>query len=913
MLPRIRPVAPALLLLAHAVLGCSSGDGPRSSAGAGGGSTSTSAATTTTGAGAGPSVEDIMGSLPESCSFVCGGVCNEPDTPFDCPTVKPWQTLPHDPACGTWDGTYPAPVAGKCTASVPTGAAAITAGALPGGGLVLPDGHRIQPAGVEWVFQEADLHGGYPMSILPLAGTHYALVSDGGIQDNALRLVDVDALAAGSDPVAAYTPFHEPTSLFYGMAFLPPSGALASGGGDGNVYAFDVDTTAGALSRAPSRDIPVGAGDDGSPYYIGPIALTGDGTKLLVAPSDHATDIRVFSLAAGTYGQKIASIPVGSKAIFDLRLDPDDPAGNTFYASDQGQTQLIEIDAAAASVTRTVPLQKNPAQIVFLDATFMAVTEEDNDSIAVVDRVAGAVAADVPVFAAGAPHGFSPSALAYDPASGNLYATFAGINAVGVFAVTPGTPPAPPTIAPAGSIPAAWWPTGVMVAADGGLVLVNGKGHGTGTNDMQYTWGQGPITTLMHGSVQYVPPASLSDLTTSTAVVDQGHLLGGLQGAAAISCPAGAAYDFPVPTLDTTGPSQQIKHVLLVVRENKTYDALFGDRPDLGDGDPALIMASTPALEAQIWQNTRAIAQGFTNFDNFYTDAEQSIQGHTWTVYGRTTDYMERTWLSIWGRATRDVADPTEAIDAPQEGGIFTWMTDNQVSVEDMGEVIGNFLLDTGYPGLVYAAGRPDVDKSCYVAGRARLRCDLPSFTYIVQPDDHTFGAQAGEPAPEVMIADNDEASGLLLDALSHSPMWQDTLLIITEDDPQDGGDHIDQHRSVLMMASPWVKRGYVSHGHYDMASVYKLVAHIFGVPYHNDMIENALAPFDAFTSTPDFTPYTYLPRKVAAPCNPSGTPGAREAERWDFDDLDDQPGLSQQIMRMMREPPAERGIRSLP
>jgi hypothetical protein len=199
------------------------------------------------------------------------------------------------------------------------------------------------------------------------------------------------------------------------------------------------------------------------------------------------------------------------------------------------------------------------------------------------------------------------------------------------------------------------------------------------------------------------------------------------------------------------------------------------------------------------------------------------------------------------------------------------------------------------------------------VAGRARLRCDLPSFTYIGQPDDHTVGGQALSPAPEVMIADNDEASGMLVDAISHSPMWQDTLVIITEDDPQDGGDHIDQHRSVLLMASPWVKRGYVSHGHYDMASVYKIVAHVFGIPYHNDMIENALAPFDAFTSTPDYTPFTYTPRKVAAPCNGGATPEAREAEKWDFDDADDQPGLSQQIMRMMRKPRAQRGVRVLP
>jgi hypothetical protein len=185
----------------------------------------------------------------------------------------------------------------------------------------------------------------------------------------------------------------------------------------------------------------------------------------------------------------------------------------------------------------------------------------------------------------------------------------------------------------------------------------------------------------------------------------------------------------------------------------------------------------------------------------------------------------------------------------------------------------------------------------------------MQPFVYAVQPNDHTFGGEAGAPAPEVMIAVNDEASGMLLDGLTKSPMWNDTLLIITEDDPQDGGDHVDLHRTLLVMASPWVKRGYVSHGHYDMASVYKLIAHIFGIPYHNESIRNALLPVDAFTSSPDYSPFDYLPRTVDVPCNPAGTKEAKIAESWDFDDPDEQPGLSQQVLEMMKRP-AERGVR---
>ena len=876
--------------------------------------TGTGAGTTSSSSTGGPpsvgTVDDVMSSLPVSCAFACDA-CPEPDMAFSCPTLQPWGALPHADACGVWDGTYPAPVKGACVATTPTGEASQPTGPLPGGGVVLPDGHRIRPAGRDVTFAEPDLAGGFPMSLLALAGTRYALVSDGGIRDNALRLVDLDALAAGGAPVASYIPVPEPASLFYGLAWLPPGRALASGGGDGVIYGFDVDTQKGALVAAPGADIHLGMGIDGT-YYAGAIAVTADAQRLLVAPSAHASDLRVYSLAAATYGAQIASIELGTKAVFDLQRDPFDPSGTIFYATDLAGSRLLEIDAVAAVVTRTVALAKNPAQLVFLDATYLAVTSADADELALVDRGAGVVVAHVPVSEQGAPHGVSPTALAYDAVAKRLYATLAGINAVEVFDVTPAAPPAPPTIAPAGRLPTAWWPTGVMVDSDGTLAVLSGKGSGTGTDGKKYAWGDGNITGRMRGSIQHVPAAALADLAAQTAIADSGHKLGELTGHPVVTCPAGAS-DFPVPADNASGPSAQIKHVILVVRENKTYDAVFGDRKDLGDGDPALIMASDAEIQGKVWQNARSIAERFANFDNFYTDAEQSIQGHTWTVFGRTTDYMERTWLSTWGRGTRNVATTALAVASPAEGGVFQWMSDNKVSVENMGEFIGHFALDQSYPGIVYAQGRPDVDKSCYLGGRIRLRCDLASFTYAVQSNDHTYGGQAGQAAPEVMIAVNDEASGILLEALSHSPSWKDTLLIITEDDPQDGGDHIDLHRSLLLMASPWVKRGYVSHGHYDMASVYKLVAHLFGIPYHNDDIRNAMLPFDAFTSTPDYTPWDHLARRIAAPCNKGGTKHAKEAEQWDFGDVDDQPGLSQHIMEMMRQPREQRGIRALP
>jgi YVTN family beta-propeller protein len=592
--------------------------------------------------------------------------------------------------------------------------------------------------------------------------------------------------------------------------------------------------------------------------------------------------------------------------VFDLQLDPFDPSGTLFYATDESASKVYEIDAAQAKITRTIAVGKNPAQLAFLDPQYMVVAEADSDVIAILDRAAGEVAAEVHVFEDKSPRGFSPTALAYDPAASRLYTTLAGVNAVEAYDIGQGNPP---TVVPAGRIPTAWWPTAVMTDTDGSLVVLNGKGHGTGTDLQQYPWSQGPITGRMHGSVQHVPASLLGDLGPLSKTVDENREIATLAGRPEVTCPDGAD-DFPIPPDNTHGPSKLIKHVILVVRENKTYDAVFGDVPELGDGDPKLIMASDTEVQGKIWQNARAVARQFVNFDNFYTDAEQSLQGHTWTVYGRTTDFMERSWLTIWGRGTRSVATPTLDIAVPEEGGVFRWLAGANVPMDDMGEIVGQGDLDPAYPGFVYAQNRPDTDKSCYIAGRIRVLCDLQPFTYVVQSNDHTYGGQTGAAAPEVMITVNDEATGLLVDGLSHSPIWKDSLVIVTEDDPQDGGDHVDLHRSLLFMASPWVKHGHVAHGHYDMASVYKLVAHVLGIPYNNEQMKSALLPVDAFTSTPDYTPYSYLPRAVEAPCNPAGTKEAKQAEGWDWDDLDDQPGLSQQIAEMLKRPRKERGLR---
>jgi hypothetical protein len=178
----------------------------------------------------------------------------------------------------------------------------------------------------------------------------------------------------------------------------------------------------------------------------------------------------------------------------------------------------------------------------------------------------------------------------------------------------------------------------------------------------------------------------------------------------------------------------------------------------------------------------------------------------------------------------------------------------------------------------------------------------MKQFTYAWLGNDHTFGLSPGYPNPAIMMAVNDEATGMLLDGISHSPEWPSTLVVVIEDDPSTGQDHVDMHRSIALFASPWVKRGYVSHGHYDVSSLHKLFASVFGKPYPNAEVANAALPLDVFTSTPSYAPFEYVPRTYAdASCNPAGTQEGTLASRWDFSHPDEQPGLGEQLGRYLR------------
>jgi sugar lactone lactonase YvrE len=847
------------------------------------------------------SPSDFMDNLKQdsTCILNCDPSCTEAATPWQCPALVDWSTLPHDPTgCGTFDGTtYPAPQQGKCAATDPSGLALEKTNAQ-GTPVVLPDGRRIEPAGNEWLF--TDFPGNFPAAALQVPGTRWLLVVDTGYTTHSVRAVDTTILRTSpvKNPVTSSVRYDPPKALNWGMAYVAASNVLYVASGyhspddtQSQIFAYDFDATAGQLTADAAKSVPLPSGT-----FPQGVAVSADGKTMLVG---QVTDghVLVISLDSATFGKVTGQIDVGQPDVYAIRFDPNDSTGNTAYATlwlgpsggGSDSMRVAQIDVAGQKST-TIGVGKEPEDMVFLDARYMVVANGLSDAIAVVDRPASKVAATVQLGTVG----LEPTSLAYDAAHARLYATLASANAVQVFDVD--TTQTPPALNPSGHIPTAWWPTSVVVDPDGTLYVTTGRGHGTqGLNT------DGDNGTYLQGSVQAIPYMDATALAAATTTADGDSNVTSLGGYSTVQC-NGAPYDFPIPQKNTDGASTAIQHVFFIERENKTFDALFGDLPGV-DGQPSYILA--PQQQDSIWANARTWAKTFAHMDNYYSDAEQSIQGHYWDVYGRSSDVDERRWVVTWGRGEFDQTQSPGVSDysAPLEGSIFSSLSAQGVTLENEGELVGGLAYKNyKWPSAGSNTTIPDTLGGCYLAARAKVTCDLPQFVYAWLGNDHTFGMSPGYPNPALMMAVNDEATGMLLDGISHSPIWATSLVIVIEDDPSTGQDHVDMHRSIALFASPWVKHGYVSHAHYDVASLHKLLAHIYGKPYRNQVIANAGLPLDMFTSTPDYTPYTYKPRTYSdGSCNPKGTKAAQKALEWDFSEPDQQPGLDGQLREYLR------------
>jgi YVTN family beta-propeller protein len=523
------------------------------------------------------------------------------------------------------------------------------------------------------------------------------------------------------------------------------------------------------------------------------------------------------------------------------------------------------------------------------------VSNGHNDSITVIDAKTNGVTGEIPIRIPGLEglRGVLPIGLAFHAPTGWLLVAEAGANAVGVIDTK--------QMKLIGHLPAGWFPTRIL--ADGDQIYVaNAKGQGTGSN-ASHTHDESFATTLRRGSITSFPVPAAAELAERTAVVMAAN------GYSPRLTPSGA----PVP--------EAIRHVVIIVKENRTFDEVFGDIRKTANG-PVMGATALARLGANgyadgrnvrlslqhinVTPNHHKLAETYSFSDNFYADSEVSVDGHHWLVGSYPDAWTQSSFTAAYagqkdfrlattapGRLlfaeSNSSVHPEEQLEA---GTIWHHFERHGISFRNFGEgfeLAGNdegeglkptgarFLTNVPMPDPLYRntsrqypgfnMNVPDQFRAAqfireiqetYGPGKA----PLPQLIFIHLPNDHMAKPRPkdGYPYETSFVADNDYALGRIVEFLSHSPWWRETAIFITEDDAQGGIDHIDSHRTVLLCAGPYFKKNYVSHVNSSFPGMLKTVFRALRIPPLNLFDATASDLSDCFTNTPDFTPYTALP-----------------------------------------------------
>lgn len=600
---------------------------------------------------------------------------------------------------------------------------------------------------------------------------------------------------------------------FHGLAFSPDGKRLwVSGAGTHGVWMLDRrgDRLVASLS------LPV-------PGYPAGLAISDDGRRLYAV--DNAGDRVTILPLSGS--EATASLRVGATPFAVVSL----PGGGAAVAG-WGSRNLSLIRPAGGLVR--VPVGTHPTALAMARHDgLLYVANANRDTVSVVDPKAARMRRTWTFQAyPGAPLGSSPTALALSPDETRLYVALAGLNAVAVVSTRTGRE--------LGRIPTAWYPAGLAVSRDGrALYVVCAKGFGTGPRrGPRPTWDQ-------DGVIETVPVPSSRELARLTRAVARAN-----------------GFDrSPV----STGWLPPIRHVVYVVRENRTYDQVLGDLPQ-ADGDPSLTVFGRP-----VTPNLHALAERFAFGDRFFCDGEVSAQGHQWTQGGPCTDAVERLWPPVYDHKSRWI-DADDPLVYPDSEYLIDRCVARRVSCRMYGDFVRRDGKGEPLPALrsircpSYVGWNLKLpDRQRVAAWEAEFKRGLfPAFSYLWLPNDHTAGTKPGRLTPRAMVAENDLATGRLVDVLSHDPRWKDTLVIIQEDDAQAGYDHVDGHRSLLVLASPWIRSGTVTSRHYDQAAVVATVCRLLKLGPLSQYDAHAPIITDVWSRTPDLRPFTAIAPQVS-------------------------------------------------
>src|SRR5438128_6425511 len=708
------------------------------------------------------------------------------------------------------------------------GAALLATRLVPGplrdGTMQLASGWRIRPAGRQVTV------GTLPLNLLTLSDGS-VLVTNNGYGGNGLMRID---------PVSAQVVWRARLpAAWLGLARAGGGWrdtVWASGGATNRVYRFVWQ--GGAAWATDSAALA----DSGAKLFPAGIALLR--RQGLVAVVGNLSD-SVYLLDAATL-QRRGAVAVGHRPYTAVADSVH------LYVSNWGDSTISVIDLSDGPTVRpSVFVGPHPSALALRGGELFVALAGSN-GVARVDLATGQVREQLTVaLAPHAPVGSDPNALALSPDGRTLYVAMAGNNAVAVVHLRP------TTMRVAGLIPAGWYPTAVAVAADGKTLFVaNGKGAGSGANpDGKY------IGHVITGSVSLIP------------VPDRAALARYSRNVSALSPFSNTRIR---PTVRASDRPTEVKHVVYIIRENRTYDQVFGD-VRAGNGDPSLAI-----FNDSVTPNAHAITRRWVLFDNFYVDGEVSADGHEWADRAFANDYNEKTWPQIY--SDRRAWDLTSGEDVANRRGAYLWdaarrrglwvvnFGEGTLSESDAPDAATN--IRTNIPGLkeITVSNYPGFILDIPDTTRARIFADsvgswdrqgrFPDLVIMWLPRDHTRGLQANQSTPRAMVADNDLALGLIVERLSRARAWPALAVFALEDDAQNGPDHVDAHRSVLLVASSYARRGVVDSSFYTTSSVLRTIEDILHLGSLSQYDAAATPLWNAFTSHSEAAPFVHLPSR---------------------------------------------------
>ncbi len=838
--------------------------------------------------------------------------------------------------------------------------------------------------------------------VLSPDGKYLAILNNGYGTEDSGRRQSIAVLDLASNSVADFPDSRlgqdARQSYFLGLAFSAdgrklyasfgsmsdPTGSRGADTGNGiAVYRFENGAVAPeSFLKIPLA--PLGRGKQPSkaseflpkgmalPFPAGIAVIAGQPEKLLVA-ENLADDAILMDAASGKILHRFplsdspvvpAVYPYGAVVTRD---------GTKGYCSLWNGSAVAELDLVKGGVIKRISLDnpKSPiaagshptAMLLSPDESKLYVTLTNSDRVAVISTATGKVMKELSTELPGQQYGgSSPMALALSSDGARLFVADASANAVAVFDTAAEKSGGEESAATAkGFIPTEWYPTALAVQGDD-LFIVTGKGQATGPNPPKsgQSLGDRPyIATLLHGSVARV---NIKDAETNLAALtrqaEETNLMTGSPG-----------------EIRFASGSNPIKHVIYIIKENRTYDQIFGDIAE-ANGDPSLVMYGE-----SVTPNQHKLARQFGILDNFYCSGEVSGDGHVWSMAAITSDYNEKTWEIAYRGQERlydfegevmhgiPFAQDIPDVDEPGTGYIWANVARHNLTHRNYGEFVVTHWCDNGDTSGPPTAGTPLSSRGAcaktvikpgeklpsnvgdphgspspwpwpvpMIAGDQatkpeleghfdarfadfrldypdQLRADefldefrgfvqarasghgneLPQFIILRLPDDHTAGTQRNMPTPSASVADNDLAVGRVVEAVSHSPYWDDTAIFILEDDAQDGADHVDAHRSTALVISKYspgsAEHPFVDHNFYTTVNMVHTMETLLGLPPMNNNDARAplmAAPFAGPGNQPPFTvDKTNLENKLIYTMNPPHAPGSAASARMDFTHAD--------------------------